>query len=300
MWARLGLAALNILAPGAGMLRLGEGRLAAAFLIAPLASVGAVLLLFAALPELSFGALLVVLGLLALVTLGALVGAIVLTWMRSAHREAPRPPYARWYVILLAVLGTIAAGDLLATAAHRFYKPFYLPSEAMAPTLLKNDRIVAAMWSPSAIRRGEVILFRLGSSVYVKRVAGLPGDRIAVRNGVVTLNDIEIPQRYERDEPNVSSYGPPTVRRLRETFPGEGASHEIYDAGPSPEDDYPETLVAPGHLFVLGDNRDNSADSRVARADGGVEQLPVADVLGRALYYSYGPSHRAGQRINPE
>jgi signal peptidase I len=298
--APVGIAALNLLAPGAGLLRLGQWRAAAAFLLAPLASLGLVVLLFAALPELSFTALLVLAGFLLLIWIGAILGAMALSWSRSARPEEPCPPHARWYVIVAAIVGVAVAGDLLASAGHRFYKPFYSPSEAMAPTLLKNDRFVAAMRVPENLRRGEVILLRVGPNVYVKRIAGLPGDRIALKDGIVFLNGAPVPQAYERDEPNVSPYGPPRIRRLREAFPGERGSHEIYDSGTVLEDDYPETRVAPGHLFVLGDNRDNSADSRVPREQGGVELLPIRDVLGRPLYYTFGPSHRSGQPIDPE
>jgi signal peptidase I len=300
--ARTGVAALNLLAPGAGLLRLGEGRLAAVFLLVPIASLVLAILLFAALPELSFGALLVLGGYFVLIGLGAILGAVALTWARGARRVEPSPRFARWYAVLAAIVGVLVADNLLVAAAHRYYKSFYLPSEAMAPTLLKNDRFFASMRVPQDLRRGEVILLRVGPNVYVKRIAGLPGDRLALKGGIVILNGAPVPQTYERDDPNVSgsAYGPPRVRRLREAFPGERGSHEIYDSETVREDDYPETLVAPGRLFVLGDNRDNSADSRVPRAEGGVEQLPIGDVAGRPLYYTFGPSHRSGQRINPE
>src|SRR3954453_20549104 len=95
--ARIGVAALNLLAPGAGLLRLGEGRLAAAFLLVPIASLILAILLFAALPELSFGALLALAGFLLLIGLAAMLGPVALTWARGARRDEPRPRYARWY-----------------------------------------------------------------------------------------------------------------------------------------------------------------------------------------------------------
>ena len=105
-------------------------------------------------------------------------------------------------------------------------------------------------------------------------------------------------QRYLRTDRIQASWQGLRARRLAERFPGEAAPHEIYDTGYSQGDDMAERLVAPGHVFVLGDNRDHSADSRFTRADLGVEQLPIRDIRGRALFYLWGPSGRMGEPLN--
>jgi signal peptidase I len=173
-----------------------------------------------------------------------------------------------------------------------YYKTFYIPAEAMAPTLLKDDHILAVMGTRQPLRRGDIVLFRAGAETYIKRIAGLPQDRIGMVAGRVILNGRAIPQQRVGSETIAGPEGPLRAVRLRERFPGEAEPHEIYDQGPSPTDDVPEQRVAAGHLFVLGDNRDMSADSRVAKTDGGVEQLPIADVTGRPLVYTWGSSRK--------
>lgn len=213
-----------------------------------------------------------------------------------------------WYgLAAIAVLLVLAVLLALAGAPLRFVRGFYSPSEGMVPTLLKNDRFLAIMRPPNPLRRGDIILFRVGETTYIKRIAGLPGDRVALRNGIVILNgrpvaQTEIPTNFVTitDGPaNASSDDiPPERRLLREQFPGETQPHEILDEGQSFEDDYSETRVLPGHVFVLGDNRDNSADSRVSRTEMGVEQLPIADITGTAAFYTWGPSHKFGKPIH--
>jgi signal peptidase I len=179
------------------------------------------------------------------------------------------------------------------------YKQFYMPAESMAPTLLKNDRLVAGLGAVEDMRRGDILLFRVGDSMYVKRLAGPPGDRVAMEGGVLILDGRPVPQQLVRTETVEDGYRSVEARRLRERFPGEASAHEIYDLGPTEVDDMPEQVVRPGHLFVLGDNRDRSADSRVSRASMGVEQLPLSDVRGRALFYSYGSSRPFRTSLRP-
>ena len=84
---------------------------------------------------------------------------------------------------------------------------------------------------------------------------------------------------------------------LAERFPGEGRPHSIYDFGPNRVDDMPEQRVAPGHVFVLGDNRDRSADSRVPQPEMGVEQLPIDHIVGRAIFITWAANGRHGVNL---
>jgi len=157
--------------------------------------------------------------------------------------------------------------------------------------------------------RGDIVVFRYpgqGDEDLVKRVIGLPGDTIAVRGGTVILNGRAL--RYER-LPDFAMPITPNSRcrvvdgatrrttsdgrvclyqRWRETLPN-GRSYEVLnqlDDGDT--DNFPEIAVPEGHLFVMGDNRDDSSDSRVPTVFGGVGLLPVDHVLGRAefVYWS--------------
>jgi signal peptidase I len=120
------------------------------------------------------------------------------------------------------------------------------------------------------------------SQIWVKRVVGLPGDRIAMRNGRLWINGG--PVGLEADgtgqaESEDGSLQP--VARFIETLPGE-RRHTIFKHGEvEPLDNMPEVVVPNGRLFVMGDNRDNSSDSRISVAGGGVGLLPVSDLVGR-------------------
>ena len=139
--------------------------------------------------------------------------------------------------------------------------------------------------------RGDVVAFLLpkdNSTVYIKRVVGLPGDRIQMRQGLLHINGVAVARErladFAGEEPcGTSASG---TRRWRETLPN-GVSHETLDCTDNGYYDNTSLYTVPGdHLFMLGDNRDNSTDSRVLSAVG---YVPLQNVIGRAgmIFYSY-------------
>jgi signal peptidase I len=297
--ARIGIAALNLLAPGLGLLRVQRLRPAILFLLAPAATMGFVLLVYALSPVLDFRGWAALMAVCLAAILVIYLGPIAMSWRASRGAAVAGPWWSRWYGLSAAFVLITAVNWPLPDLARSQYKTFYLPAESMTPTLARGDKLVARMRAPAPLRRGVIILLRVGNYDYVKRIAALAGDRIAMREGVVVLNGRPVPQRLVREERVQPGMFGSIARRLTEQFPGEARPHQIYDLGSSMFDDMDEVTVAPGHVFVLGDNRDQSADSRVPRADMGVDQLPVGDIEGvaRFIYWSADRS-RIGARLD--
>ena len=215
---------------------------------------------------------------------------------RPARRSGPLRSIAEFaFVILVVVAGKTAIAE-----------PFYVPSGSMEPTLLIGDELLAVKYAygygtaslPSFIdvqsstrlfasdpKRGDVVVFRWPgdrTQVWVKRVIGLPGDRIALRNGQVFINGNPVPLRADGTGNMETDNGAKiAARRFTETLPG-GRAHPIFKLTASnPLDNMPEITVPPDRLFVMGDNRDDSADSRVPVREGGVGLLPMENLVGR-------------------
>jgi signal peptidase I len=289
--ARVGVTLLNLLAPGVGLLRIGKWKLATAIY-----AVALLFLIFMnAGPAVGFG----LFATAAALGLSTYPVSILGTWLMSSRIVAPRPWYADWYVIACAVLLSWAASYFLGDLERVKYRSFYTPAEGMAPTLPPGDRFFAYMRSPRNLRRGDLLMVRTSDgAIYIKRLAALPGDRIAMANGVVVLNGLPVSRRLVATEMLGSNSGTEVVRKQSEQFPGELTAHLVYDTGMSTFDTMAEQRVRPGHLFVLGDNRDHSADSRVPRAAFGLEQVPIADIKGWPLFHSFGSSRPMGTSIN--
>jgi signal peptidase I len=294
--ARIGIVALNLIAPGLGLLRVQAGRAAVLLLLAPLGLLALVILAYLILPTLTFASWATLIGFALAALLAIYLIAIVLSWRLSARRLPSSPWWSRWYGMAAILVALWTLTTLLPDFTQSTYKAFYIPSEAMLPTFDVGDKIIARMSPTASLNRGDTVLVNNGSgSIYIKRIAGLPGDRIAVQDGIVLLNGRQVPQRLvgtERVQPD--AYGN-TVRRLSEQFPGEASPHEIYDAGVSAGDDFSEVTVAPGHIFLLGDNRDHSADSRFPHSEQGLSQVPLTDVRGTPLFFYWTTGrHRIG------
>lgn len=197
------------------------------------------------------------------------------------------------------------------------FSPFNIPSESMMPGLVNGDQLLAAKWPygysknsfpllPGRIfaagpERGDVVIFKhpIDGSDYIKRAIGLPGDTVAMRDGQIILNGEPVPKVRIADfiipqSPNTQCHAfseaislPGGARacaylQYRETLPN-GVSYNVLDFGAFPQDNFGPIVVPDGRFFAMGDNRDNSQDSRfAAEPAGGVGIVPQENLVARA------------------
>ena len=237
-------------------------------------------------------------------------------------------------IVTLAILAIVLRSLVIA--------PFNIPSRSMTPTMLVGDYLFVAKWpygysrysfplSPNLFDgrigagrpdRGDVVVFRSPAepdSSYVKRVIGLPGDRVQMIAGDLLLNGeavareeiAEFSEPVEDASACVGSAGSNSrlesaddgslvcfTPRYRETLPG-GRSYSILDAGDSTADTTEEFTVPDGHYFLMGDDRDRSADSRfTAEPGGGIGFVPEQYIVGEALVIFWSTDGSA-RWINP-
>ena len=202
-----------------------------------------------------------------------------------------------------------------------FFQPFWIPSGSMKDTLLIGDFLFVNKMAYGYSRhscpfsmcpfsgriigsepeRGDVIVFRhpVNGADFIKRVVGMPGDKVQMQGGVLYINDTAVKldpvapfvETFERqgsaghlprcaNEP-VGLGGQCEKNRFVETLPG-GATHSVLDTLTGRGDNTPAFVVPEGNYFFMGDNRDNSQDSRFTQAQGGVGMVPFEYLIGRA------------------
>ena len=215
-----------------------------------------------------------------------------------------------WALIIAGVFRTL------------FFQPFWIPSESMKDTLLIGDFLfvnkmaygysryscpfglcpISGRILGSEPERGDVVVFRhpVNGTDFIKRLIGLPGDTIQMKNGVLFINGVEAPQEpagvfEEINEPQgpmrsrprcengaVGDGGICTRSRFIETLP-EGQKHNILNIDTNGGGDNTDVFTVPdGQYFFMGDNRDNSMDSRFNQRAGGVGFVPAENLIGRA------------------
>ena len=230
---------------------------------------------------------------------------------KKAKRVTEKKPAANETV---EIIKTIVFALLIALVLRvLLFQPFTIPSASMEPNLYEGDYIVVSKWSygyskhsmpfslplfegrilGKAPDRGDVVVFKLPRDPkvdYIKRVIGLPGDTIQMRQGKLFINNEPVDDVVVTSEQMSDLFGARSVTKIRETVPG-GRSFMTQDYGTDFElDNTPVFEVPAGHYFMMGDNRDNSIDSRVGTMSG-VGMVPEENLVGKAqmVLFSWSP-----------
>jgi signal peptidase I len=230
---------------------------------------------------------------------------------------------------LRTIVFIAAAVFVLFIVRIALFQPFNIPSSSLVPTLLVGDYVFVSKYSygysrfslpsflniaPGAMsgrlfasepKRGDVIVFKLpsdGKTDYIKRLIGLPGDKIQMIHGRLYINGTIVERTPLPPYSTLGHFGRPIdVPHYEETLPG-GAKHEIIqiDGDEGYWDNTTVYEVPPGNYFMMGDNRDNSTDSRISSEQGGVGFVPFDNLIGRAeiVFFSIGDGESTGAISN--
>ncbi len=207
----------------------------------------------------------------------------------------------------LGLLFTIACAFAFAFALRVFvFQPFTIPSASMEPNLIEGDYIITSKYSvgygkfaaaplPFPIKngrlfsrgpeRGDIIVFKPEgrAQYYIKRVVGLPGDRVQMIAGLLYVNDDVHPQtKSALDAHSDTEFYGAEVRN--ENFGGTN-THQIFEHIKNHPGDNTKVYIVPDNqYFMMGDNRDHSGDSRLPRVQGGVGFVPSENIIGKAEF----------------
>jgi signal peptidase I len=188
---------------------------------------------------------------------------------------------------LFLLVGLMYPASVLYFIRGSVFEAFRIPTASAAPTLLPGDRVLVnkTTYQRRFVRRGDEVVFRVWSEpglIWVKRVIALPGDTVEVKNNEVFVNGLKLPRE---PEPR-ASLGAAAQEIKGELFEETNSSRRyriLFAADTKPLPDYPQAKVPDGACFVLGDNRNNSRDSRT------MGFVALGDVLGE-VQYRYWPA----------
>jgi signal peptidase I len=212
--------------------------------------------------------------------------------MRRWSRERPGPWYRSIWLAAIAMtaiwLGfafNIIPGNTPA------WHSYWIASASNTPTLNVRDYVMADLYGAAApSMRGEIVVFRRSSDPnvdYIKRIVGLPGDRVQLRRGVLYLNGQPVPRAEAgswKAMAGESASPAAAFKRYQETLP-DGRTYYVLGSEDGPSESTPEYVVPADSFFVLGDNRDNSLDSRMQDIFGYVKKSSVTGTA-RTIYWS--------------
>jgi signal peptidase I len=245
--------------------------------------------------------------------------------MAAAQDTRRKSDEGRWETVKVIIQALLIAF----VVRTFFYQPFNIPSASMYPTLKVGDYLFVSKLSygygkysfnfslgifgnewvkccsmidfpgravlADTPKRGDVAVFKLPTNTdidYIKRVIGLPGDRIRMQNGVLFINGVAVKKERIEDYTDPYERGLTTmVQQFEETLPN-GVRYRVLDTNLMADaDNTDEYVVPPDHYFMMGDNRDNSQDSRYQSVVG---YVPIENFVGRAdiIFFSISPNAR--------
>lgn len=270
-----------LLGPFIGMLVIGKGRIALSYALADIIA--------SALPFIASTYGLITIDPMQIWWVPSLVIAFIAAFhairiQRNPISSPAKKWYSPWHVAL--TLGLVLPIILAFTVREFVLEGFHSASGSMRPAMSTNEHFFAykiPYKTGQKIERGDIVVFSANNLSYVKRVIGLPNEKIQIIEGILHINSIPVTRQYIRDDSTCDDGEVPIIyHRYTEIFP-EGQEHDIYEiSDDKPLDNTEPYSVPENSYFLMGDNRDHALDSRILDKIGFIKS---DQIKGKALYF---------------